>query len=68
MPVTITEGSVYLGKKIRDSGIRESGRGLVIGIERRGQRILNPDSSLLLEKGDLGWLVGDVVKIRSHSF
>ena len=68
LPVTITEGSVYLGKKIRDSGIRESVRGLVIGIERRGQRILNPDSSILLEKGDLVWLVGDVVKIRSHSF
>jgi CPA2 family monovalent cation:H+ antiporter-2 len=31
----------------------------VVGIERGGKRILNPDSHLILEKEDILWIVGD---------
>ena len=33
--------------------------GLVVGIERNGNRILNPESHLILEKNDIIWVVGD---------
>ncbi len=59
----IGEASPYLDKTIRECGLRESTRGLVVGIERAGRRILNPDSTEVLKKGDLLWIVGDREKI-----
>jgi CPA2 family monovalent cation:H+ antiporter-2 len=56
--------SPFVSKSIRECGIRERVRGLIVGIERRSQRILNPDSTLTLERGDLVWLVGDKKLIR----
>ena len=38
---------------------REKTNGLVVGIERNGNRILNPESTLILEKNDIIWVVGD---------
>ncbi|WP_295116649.1 cation:proton antiporter [uncultured Chitinophaga sp.] len=52
-------GAPILGKTIRSSGIRELGHGLVVGIERNGDRILNPDSTLVLQEGDIAWIVGN---------
>jgi CPA2 family monovalent cation:H+ antiporter-2 len=63
--VVLHAGSPHVGKPIRECGIRENINGLIVGIERRGERILNPDSSLALEAGDLVWLVGDRAKIRA---
>jgi CPA2 family monovalent cation:H+ antiporter-2 len=59
----VEEESQYLNKSIRDSGLRESTRGLVVGIEREGQRILNPDSNEVIHLGDLLWIVGDRERI-----
>lgn len=55
--------SPFNGKVIRDSGLREKASGLVVGIERSGQRYLNPDSLMKLEEGDLVWIVGEDAKI-----
>lgn len=33
--------------------------GLVVGLERNGNRILNPESHLILQKNDIIWVVGD---------
>ncbi|HLA56293.1 MAG TPA: cation:proton antiporter [Flavobacterium sp.] len=49
----------FIGKSIRQSQLREKTSGLVVGIERKGKRILNPDSHLILEKDDILWIVGD---------
>ncbi|MGX7668617.1 cation:proton antiporter domain-containing protein [Flavobacterium pedocola] len=49
----------FIGKSIRESQIREKTKGLVVGIERNGRRMLNPDSHLVLQKGDILWVVGD---------
>nr|WP_295904513.1 cation:proton antiporter [uncultured Bdellovibrio sp.] len=57
------ERSPYLNKSIRECGLREATHGLVVGIEREGKRILNPDSSETLQKGDVLWIVGDREKI-----
>ena len=51
--------SSLLNKSIKESGIREKTHGLIVGIEREGLRILNPDSSIKFLKGDLVWIVGE---------
>lgn len=52
------------GKTIKNSNIRQQTGGLVVGIERDGQRILNPNSTLLFEWEDVIWIVGDWKKIK----
>ncbi|WP_338645593.1 cation:proton antiporter [Flavobacterium sp. KS-LB2] len=48
----------FIGKSIRESELREKTRGLIVGLERGGKRILNPESQLILEKNDVLWIVG----------
>jgi CPA2 family monovalent cation:H+ antiporter-2 len=52
------------GLSIRNSGLRERTNGLVIGIERNNERILNPDSTTVFEWGDVIWIVGEGEKIQ----
>lgn len=61
--VVINSSSPVYGQSIRNSGIREATQGLVVGIERHGQRILNPDSNLVFENGDIVWIVGNQKKV-----
>ena len=49
----------YIGKSIRDSKLRERTKGLVVGVEKQGKRILNPESDIILEKDDILWIVGN---------
>lgn len=56
--------SDFAGKRIRESGLRERIEGLIVGIERGGERILSPDSSVVLAAGDIVWVVGDKNRIR----
>lgn len=62
--IVVDEHTRLKGKTIRGSGIREQTNGLVVGIERQGERILNPASDLVFEWGDVVWIVGDRKKIR----
>ncbi|MDR3181659.1 MAG: cation:proton antiporter [Planctomycetaceae bacterium] len=62
--LVLHSGHPFVGKVIRDCGLRESLNGLIVGIERQGVRHLNPDSSILLEIGDTLWLVGDKKLIK----
>jgi CPA2 family monovalent cation:H+ antiporter-2 len=54
----------YIGKSIRQSKLREKTNGLVVGLERRGARILNPESTEILERDDILWIVGDRKLLR----
>lgn len=56
---TISNNSSLVGKTIRESGIRERSQGLIVGIERNGVRILNPESEVIFEINDKVWLVGN---------
>jgi CPA2 family monovalent cation:H+ antiporter-2 len=49
----------FIGKSIKESKLREKTKGLVVGIEKRGKRTLNPESDVILEKDDILWIVGD---------
>lgn len=55
----VQDNSQLLGKAISESGIREQTQGLVVGLERKGKRILNPDTHLKIQAGDLIWIVGN---------
>jgi CPA2 family monovalent cation:H+ antiporter-2 len=55
---TITARSAIVNKTIKESQLRELGKALVVGLERNGQRILNPESAMRLHEGDIVWVVG----------
>jgi monovalent cation:H+ antiporter-2, CPA2 family len=57
--VLVKDNSTLAGQSIRGSGIREKTNGLVVGIERSGRRLLNPESSTVFEPGDKVWVVGE---------
>ena len=63
--IVVDEYNRLKGLSIRESGIREKTSGLVIGIERSNERILNPDSSTVFEWDDVVWLVVDRNKFKS---
>ncbi len=56
--------SSFLNKTIRESGIRERTKGIIVGIERDGERMLNPDSSTPLRQGDIIWIVGNIRRLQ----
>lgn len=49
----------FHGKSIKESKLREKTQGLIVGIEKRGNRTLNPESNMILEKDDILWIVGN---------
>ena len=55
---------VCIGKSISESQIREKTHGIIVGIERNGKRILNPESHWILESDDILWIAGDRKKIN----
>lgn len=61
---TLSNSCSFVGKSIRDSAIRELTHGLVVGIERDGQRLLNPESDLIFQPNDTIWLVGNEKRIQ----
>lgn len=63
--ILVNENMSFAFKTIRKSGIREKTDGLVVGIERHGEKILNPDSMLKIQPDDLLWIVGDSQKIEA---
>ncbi len=62
--IMVDEHTKLKGLDIRGSGLRERTNGLVIGIERQGKRILNPDSNTVFEWEDVVWIVGVRRKIQ----
>jgi CPA2 family monovalent cation:H+ antiporter-2 len=61
---TINPNSILAGQSIRESGIRERTQGLVIGIERNSERILNPESDVVFKVNDKVWVVGNEKRIQ----
>lgn len=61
--IEVLPDSVLAGKTIKESSIRERTKGLVVGIERNDERILNPDSTAMIKAGDQLWIVGNTRRI-----
>lgn len=62
--IAISEASVYANKTIREIGTGEGFGGLIVGIERQAQRILNPESFVQILSGDLIWVFGHRERIK----
>ncbi len=63
LKIIVDEYNKLKGSTIRSSGIRERTNGLIIGIERNTERILNPGSDTMFEWADIVWIVGEREKI-----
>jgi CPA2 family monovalent cation:H+ antiporter-2 len=61
---TLNESSAFIGKSISETDIRDITKGLVVGVERNDERILNPESDLIFKAEDTIWLVGDEKRIQ----
>lgn len=61
---SINPDCILIGKTIRTSSIRELTNGLVVGVERNGKRILNPESDLGFQLGDTVWMVAEEEKLQ----
>lgn len=59
----VDEHTRLQGLTIRESGLREQTNGLIIGIERNNERILNPESTTTFQWHDIIWVVGEKKKI-----
>jgi len=57
--IQIGQKSHLIGKTIRTSGIQEKHNCLLIGIERNNTSMQNPNLDLILEEGDILWLIGE---------
>lgn len=55
----IDESSAFKGKTIGESGIRESYKCLIVGLERGEHSLCNPSAETVFEEGDLVWVVGE---------
>ncbi|MCF8453188.1 MAG: cation:proton antiporter [Pedobacter sp.] len=62
--IVVDEHNRLKGLTVRNSGIRERTNGLIFGIERNNKRILNPNSQMVFEWGDIVWIVGERKKIQ----
>ncbi|GCB35163.1 cation:proton antiporter [Bacteroides faecalis] len=51
--------SIFLGKTIRESGIRDKYRCMIVGVEREDGTLVAPDVNAPFEEGDVVWVVGE---------
>lgn len=61
----VKKGTPLCNKSIREAGIREQSQGMILGIERGGKRILNPESTTVLQEGDIIWVAGGDKKLAA---
>lgn len=55
----IDEKSRFTGRSIKESQIRDHYQALIVGVEREGKRIVNPDIDLVFKTHDIVWVVGE---------
>ncbi|WP_455584924.1 cation:proton antiporter domain-containing protein [Bacteroides sp.] len=55
----IDSDSAFLGKTIRESGIRDKYHCLIAGVERGEEMLMTPDVNAPFEEGDVLWVVGE---------
>lgn len=55
----VDENSSFQGKSLRESGIREKYRCVVVGMERGKFSLRHPDPDTVFQTGDLVWVVGE---------
>ena len=61
----VDAGSPFLGKSIRESGIRNRYKCLVVGVENLGGDLFSPSIDDPLKEGDVVWVVGEKEHVYS---
>ncbi len=62
----VTDECKFIGKSIRDSGIRNKYHCMVVGVESVGDVSLHtPDIDIPFEEGDIVWVVGEESSLKS---
>lgn len=62
--IRLESGDPILGMTLRKSGVREKIEGIVLGIERGRERLLNPDSTTVLKENDVLWVYGPSDRLK----
>lgn len=57
--ILVDENSEFLGKPLRESGIRERYHCMVAGVERNDETLIAADGNIVFRKGDVMWVVGE---------
>ncbi len=57
--IEVDKDSSLLNQSIRSLGIRGKAKAVIVGVERNGERILNPEASFIFNEGDIVWVAGD---------
>ena len=71
LAIKVNGSEPYVGKPIKRNGISQHGRCMILGIERDGYATRMPDPNMMIEKGDILWIVGvdsNLRNIVAHSF
>ena len=55
----VDSNSPFLNMTIKDSGIRNEYRCLVVGVEKENGNLMSPEANMVLEDGDVVWVVGE---------
>jgi CPA2 family monovalent cation:H+ antiporter-2 len=63
---SIPEDSGLIGQTMRHSRMREMCKGIVVGLERDDERIVNPDPDITFQADDVIWIVGSNKRIRIY--
>lgn len=63
---SIPEDSSLIGQTMRHSKMREMCKGIVVGLERDDERIVNPDPDIAFEAEDVIWIVGSNKRIQIY--
>ena len=62
--IEVPNDSILKGETIRNSKIREKTHCMIVGLERNGERILNPDAGMVILEQDILWVAGDKALIK----
>ncbi len=64
--IPLTLESPLTGKNFTESNIGARTKCLVIGLERQGKQLVNPEASTTLLPGDIIWMLGEEKRISRH--
>ncbi|MGV3754587.1 MAG: cation:proton antiporter regulatory subunit [Verrucomicrobiota bacterium] len=60
---TLAEGTIVIGKLIRETGLRKETGASIVGIDRNGTSIINPEADEELRAGDQVLLLGTTAQL-----
>jgi monovalent cation:H+ antiporter-2, CPA2 family len=64
--IPLSDDSPLAGKNLIESNIGARTKCLVIGLEREGKQLVNPEANTTLLSGDIIWMLGEEKPISRH--